>query len=71
MDPTNSQVIYAAYNGSFIGGGIGNSIFQTTDGGTTWTSLAGTGFPPATDSQGQPVYGRIGFGLAPSSPSTI
>jgi uncharacterized protein (TIGR03437 family) len=44
MDPSNPNVIYAGTGeGYFNGDGVrGAGIFKTTDGGTSWTRLAGT-----------------------------
>jgi len=46
-------------------GGSGSGIYRSTDGGTTWTRLAG-GLPaPAPD------VGRIGLGQSPSTPNRL
>lgn len=56
MDPTNSQVIYAAFRG------VG--IFRTTNGGAGWTQLTGGGFPSTG-------FQRIALDIAPASNLTI
>jgi hypothetical protein len=45
-------------------GGRGSGLWKTTDGGATWTEIAGGGFPTG-------VKGRIGIGLSPSNPDVI
>ncbi|MGH9400894.1 MAG: WD40/YVTN/BNR-like repeat-containing protein [Terriglobia bacterium] len=64
FDPTNSQVVYAAlYNAHRVPWstyppveGPGSGIYKSTDGGITWTGIAGHGLPP-----GQ--MGRIGLAV--------
>src|ERR1043166_3656084 len=46
-------------------GGPGSGLWRSTDGGTTWTRLAG-GLPASTTEPS-----RIGVAIAPSSPSTV
>jgi hypothetical protein len=47
MDPTNSNVLYAGTGEPYPGDGIlGNGIFTTADGGTTWAQLSLTGNNP-------------------------
>ncbi|MBI4547120.1 MAG: T9SS type A sorting domain-containing protein [Ignavibacteriae bacterium] len=59
-DPTNPNIMYAAY-GLFSSDGI----YKTTDGGTSWSKLT-NGFPsPSTK------YGRISLAIAASNPSII
>jgi gamma-glutamyltranspeptidase len=70
MDPSNSSTLYAAsyqrrrtgccYNG----GGPGSGVWKTTDGGRTWTRLAGNGLPGGT-------YGRIALEVARSNPRVV
>jgi hypothetical protein len=48
-----------------IYGGTGSGLWRSTDGGTTWTALAG-GLPASSTRPG-----RIGVVVAPSSPSTV
>jgi len=61
MDPTNPQILYAGtgeatgnsnqINDEATGEGVGDGVFKTTNGGTTWTQLAGAatlgGFIPS------------------------
>ena len=72
FDPRNPRKIYAVLwqaqqgpweNGQFSGPNSG--LFQSTDGGDTWTPLTG-GLP--TFAQG---LGRIGIGIAPGDPSRM
>jgi photosystem II stability/assembly factor-like uncharacterized protein len=70
MDPSNSNVLYAAsyqrrrtgccYNG----GGPGSALWKTTDAGATWTKLTGGGLPPGP-------YGRIALDVSPSNPNVV
>ena len=70
MDPQNPDVLYAAgwersrRPWDFVEGGDGSGIWKTTDGGDTWTRLAG-GLP-----RGDHV-GRIGLTLCANQPRTI
>jgi photosystem II stability/assembly factor-like uncharacterized protein len=67
IDPTNPTVVFAAMwghregpweNGSFTGKTSG--MYKSTDGGTTWSKLAG-GLPDSAEG-----LGRIAFAIAPS-----
>jgi gamma-glutamyltranspeptidase len=70
MDPSNSNVLYAAsyqrrrsgccYNG----GGPGSGLWKTTDGGKSWSRLSGNGLPDGT-------YGRIALDVSRSDPSVV
>jgi photosystem II stability/assembly factor-like uncharacterized protein len=65
MDPTNPEVLYAAFWQAgrkpwlLISGGAGSGIFKTTDGGEHWTEI--------THNPGLPsgVLGRIGVAVSP------
>ena len=75
MDPSNSQVLFAALwaarvapweirsGESFVipGGGL----YKSTDGGTTWRQIT-KGLPGADD-----VVGRIGIAIAPANPKRM
>jgi photosystem II stability/assembly factor-like uncharacterized protein len=69
IDPTNPQVLYAAMyqrqrrTWGYNGGGPGSGIFKTTDGGATWTRLAG-GLPTGDK-------GRIGLSLYAADPKVV
>ncbi len=70
MDPSNSNVLYAASyqrrrtGCCFNGGGPGSALWKTEDGGATWTKLASGGLPP-----GQ--YGRIAVDVARSNADVV
>ena len=70
IDPRNSDVVYAAaYERlrtpySLKSGGPGSALYKTTDGGKTWSELAGSGFPTGPK-------GRIGLAIAASNPDVI
>ena len=45
-------------------GGPGSALWKSTDGGTTWTEVAGNGFPTA-------MKGRIGIAISESDPEIM
>jgi photosystem II stability/assembly factor-like uncharacterized protein len=70
MDPSDSQVLYAAawerdrktWNNVVCG--EGTAVYKTTDAGTTWNRLI-NGFPVSS------YLGRMGLAVAPSNPNII
>jgi photosystem II stability/assembly factor-like uncharacterized protein len=70
MDPINPDVLWAAswerVRGAYFlnSGGPGSALWRSADGGTTWTEVAGGGFPATTK-------GRIGIAIAPSNPKVV
>ncbi len=70
IDPTNPQVLYAAsYQRQrtpwgFNGGGPGSGVWKTTDGGSTWNRLTGSGLPGGT-------LGRIGLAIYAANPDVV
>jgi photosystem II stability/assembly factor-like uncharacterized protein len=70
MDPSNSNILYAASyqrrrsGCCFNGGGPGSGIWKTTDGGKNWTRIVGNGLPPGT-------YGRIALDVSRSNPNVV
>jgi photosystem II stability/assembly factor-like uncharacterized protein len=71
IDPVDPRRVFATtwqrirFPSERIYGGPGSGVWRSTDGGTTWTRLAG-GLPTP---ESEP--GRIGVAIAPSSPSTV
>jgi photosystem II stability/assembly factor-like uncharacterized protein len=71
IDPANPNRVFAAtwerirFPSERIYGGPGSGVWRSTDGGTTWTRLAG-GLPAASTEPS-----RIGVAVAPSSPNTV
>src|SRR3954468_13038729 len=69
MDPTNTNILYAASyqrrrsGCCFNGGGPGSALWKTADAGKTWTKLT-SGLPPGT-------YGRIALDVSRSSPNVV
>jgi photosystem II stability/assembly factor-like uncharacterized protein len=69
MDPSNSQVLYAAMyqrrrtTCCFNGGGPGSGLFKSTDGGETWTKLKVTPVEGA--------LGRIAVDVARTRPNIV
>jgi photosystem II stability/assembly factor-like uncharacterized protein len=70
MHPTNPQILFAAtwqlelHTWGRESGGTGSGIYQSTDGGTTWTRLTGHGLPTHE-------IGKIGLAIAKSNPSRV
>ncbi len=70
MDPSDPQTLYAAaYQRrrtayGFHGGGPGSGLYKSTDGGTTWRRLTGSGLP-----EGE--YGRIGIAIYRKDPRIV
>jgi photosystem II stability/assembly factor-like uncharacterized protein len=69
MDPTNPEVLYAAFwefrrtAYSFNSGGLSSALYKTTDGGKTWNKIH-TGFPAGK-------LGRIAVAVAPSNSNIL
>src|SRR5437899_3188491 len=61
MDPTNSQILYAAVGTPY--GGPANGVYKTTDGGKTWAAAGN--FPLGAGD------GNVRIALAPSAPQTL
>ena len=70
MDPSDPQILYAATwersrkAWNFVESGPGSGIYKSTDGGDSWTRLAG-GFPAGVE------VGRIGLAIAASAPNVL
>jgi photosystem II stability/assembly factor-like uncharacterized protein len=64
MDPTNSSVLYTGFTQG-AGGGTTNGLYKTTNGGTSWTRLAGGLLT------GSSVGVSIRVTVAPSSAQTV
>ncbi|HVF36241.1 MAG TPA: glycosyl hydrolase, partial [Candidatus Saccharimonadia bacterium] len=70
IDPRDPDVMYAATwersraPWNFVEAGSGSAVHKSTDGGDTWTRLAGT--LPSNDK-----VGRIGLALAASNPDVV
>ncbi|MBD5605827.1 MAG: hypothetical protein IAI48_12185 [Candidatus Eremiobacteraeota bacterium] len=70
-DPSDPSVLYAAMwhfrRRPWIfssGGGPGDGLYKSVDGGATWRELEGGGFPAAP-------RGRIGVAISPSKPGRV
>ncbi|MBU6421488.1 MAG: glycosyl hydrolase, partial [Gammaproteobacteria bacterium] len=71
MDPHDPQILYAALwqahrtHWGFSSGGPGSGIYETRDGGSSWTNI--------THNQGLPsgIFGRVGLAIAPSDPNVM
>ena len=71
MDPTNPNVLYAAFwqagrtPWTLVSGGAGSGIFKTTDGGEHWTEITrNPGLPPG-------MIGNIGLAVSPANPNRV
>ncbi|MBI1809122.1 MAG: glycosyl hydrolase, partial [Gemmatimonadetes bacterium] len=68
MDPANPRILYAAFWDAqrlpwqVRSGGPGSGIWKSTDGGDTWTRLAG-GLPK--------LMGKIGVAVSPANPDRV
>lgn len=69
MHPTNPRILYAGMwraerkPWTMISGGPEGGVYRSTDGGDTWTKLAG-GLPTG-------VVGKIGIAISPANPDRI
>ncbi|MCF1751746.1 WD40/YVTN/BNR-like repeat-containing protein [Mariniradius sediminis] len=69
MDPSNPDVLYAAFwefrrtAWSFSSGGLNSALYKTTDGGKTWNKIH-NGFPSGE-------LGRIAVAVAPSKTNVV
>jgi photosystem II stability/assembly factor-like uncharacterized protein len=71
FEPGNPDVLYAAlwqtrrtpWSVYPPSNGPGSGVFKSTDGGESWSSLAGRGLPPA--------HGRVGLAVSPSRPDRV
>lgn len=69
IDPTNPEVMYAAFwehrrlAYAFNSGGLSSGLHKSTDGGKTWTKIQ-NGFPTGR-------LGRVGVAVAPSNPKIL
>lgn len=73
IDPTNSDILYAAMWSrdrkawNFRGSGTGSGIYKSTDGGQNWTKIttSTSGFPSTKGT------GRIGLDISKSNPNIL
>ena len=69
MDPTNPDILYAAYHQrrrhvfTYIGGGPESAVYKSTDGGETWQE-AMSGLP-------QGKMGRVGLAVSPADANVV
>lgn len=69
MDPTNPDILYAAYHQrrrhvfTYIGGGPESGVYKSTDGGETWQE-AMSGLP-------QGKMGRVGLAVSPADANVV
>ena len=70
MDPSNPDVLFAStYQRRrtvccFVGGGPGSGIWQSGDGGESWSPVEGAGLPAGT-------LGRIALAMTPADPDIV
>src|SRR5215831_7084984 len=70
IDPSNPQNLWAAMYQrqrtawGYVGGGPGSGIYQSTNGGRTWTKLTSHGLPHGT-------MGRVALDVCKKTPSVI
>lgn len=69
MDPTNPDILYAAYHQrrrhvfTYIGGGPESAVYKSTDGGETWQE-AMSGLPKGK-------MGRVGLAVSPADANVV
>ncbi|MGH9585045.1 MAG: WD40/YVTN/BNR-like repeat-containing protein, partial [Bryobacteraceae bacterium] len=70
LDPHNPHLMFAGMwqvemrtYGEF-GGGPGSGVYESKDGGTTWTQIVGHGLP-------KPPLGKIDVAIAPTDPNRV
>ena len=69
MHPTNPRILYAGMwraerkPWTMISGGLDGGVYRSTDGGDTWTKLAG-GLPTG-------LVGKVGITISPANPDRI
>jgi photosystem II stability/assembly factor-like uncharacterized protein len=70
LDPSNPQTLWAAMYQrqrtawGYVGGGPGSGIYQSSNGGRTWTKLTSNGLPRGT-------MGRVALDVCRKNPNTI
>lgn len=70
FDPNDAHIVYAALwqarrqPWNFSSGGPGSGLYRSTDGGVTWTRLAGNGLPEG-------ILGRIHVSVSPADPKRV
>lgn len=69
MDPSNSDILYAAFHQrrrhvfTYIGGGEESAVFKSVDAGKTWIELT-SGLPSGK-------MGRVGLAISPADPNYV
>ena len=64
IDPRGADTIYAAYGDAFYGDSTNFGIFKSTNGGTSWSKLAG-GIPPSSQ------VTRVSLAISKSNPQVL
>jgi photosystem II stability/assembly factor-like uncharacterized protein len=70
IDPDNPRIVFAGTwqarrtPWSLTSGGPGSGLYRSTDGGETWTRLAGHGLPAG-------IWGKVGVAVAPSEDDRV
>src|SRR5258705_8292321 len=70
MDPTNPRILYAGmwqieiHTWGRTSGGAGSGIWKSTDGGSTWKRLTGSGLP-------RKYHGKVGLGISKANPNRL
>jgi uncharacterized protein (TIGR03437 family) len=68
LDPSNPDTVYVG-TGELLTGFYGGGVLKSTDGGSSWTQLAGPFIGPFSDYRGGAVFGSLA--VSPAKPGVL